>query len=98
MVTKGRSESGNHGSALRWGVWHDPGTNKRGCTKNRAKAIEGYERFISLNNLRSLIQKYDESERDKKKIEADKAVLISDFEEELYKNEKTECTKRFSDS
>ncbi|WP_299610921.1 hypothetical protein [uncultured Aquimarina sp.] len=33
-----------------WGAWHDPGTNKRGCTKNRAKAIEGYERFISLNN------------------------------------------------
>jgi len=33
-----------------WGAWHDPGTNKRGCTKNKRKAIEGYERFIALNN------------------------------------------------
>ncbi|WP_203255949.1 DUF2326 domain-containing protein [Hyunsoonleella ulvae] len=54
------------------------------------------EKNRELNNLRSLIQKYDESERDKKKIEADKAVLISDFEEELYKNEKT--LKSFKES
>ncbi|WP_299315548.1 hypothetical protein [uncultured Aquimarina sp.] len=33
-----------------WGVWHDPETRVTGCTKNRQKAIEGYERFISLNN------------------------------------------------
>jgi uncharacterized protein YydD (DUF2326 family) len=36
-----------------------------------------------------LIQKYDESERDKKKLEAEKAVLLSDFEEELYKKQET---------
>jgi len=54
------------------------------------------EKNRELNNLRSLIQKYDESERDKKKIEADKAVLISDFEELLYKNEKT--LKSFKES
>ncbi|WP_108805553.1 hypothetical protein [Aquimarina sp. Aq107] len=33
-----------------WGVWHDPATSKKGCTKNRQKAIEGYERFIALND------------------------------------------------
>lgn len=54
------------------------------------------EKNRELNNLRSLIQKYDESERDKKKLEADKAVLISDLEEELYKNEKT--LKSFKES
>jgi uncharacterized protein YydD (DUF2326 family) len=36
-----------------------------------------------------LIQKYDESERDKKKLETEKTVLISDIEEELYKNQET---------
>lgn len=46
------------------------------------------EKNRELNNLRSLIQKYDESERAKKKIEAEKAVCLSDLEEELYKNEK----------
>ncbi|KOF04496.1 hypothetical protein OB69_00050 [Roseivirga seohaensis subsp. aquiponti] len=54
------------------------------------------EKNRELNNLRSLIQKYDESERDKKKLEADKAVLISDLEEELYKNEK--ALKSFKES
>lgn len=47
------------------------------------------EKNRELNNLSSLIQKYDESERDKKKLEADKAVLISGFEEELYKKQET---------
>lgn len=47
------------------------------------------EKNRELNNLRSLIQRYDESDRDKKKLEAEKAVLISDFEDELYKNEIT---------
>jgi uncharacterized protein YydD (DUF2326 family) len=47
------------------------------------------EKNRELNNLRSLIQKYDESERDKKKLEAEKAVLISDLEEELHKNQET---------
>lgn len=54
------------------------------------------EKNRELNNLRSLIQKYDESERDKKKLEADKAVLISDLEEELYENEKV--LKSFKES
>lgn len=47
------------------------------------------EKNRELNNLSSLIQKYDESERDKKKLEADKAVLISGLEEELYKKQET---------
>jgi uncharacterized protein YydD (DUF2326 family) len=47
------------------------------------------EKNRELNNLSSLIQKYDESERDKKKLEADKAVLISRFEEEIYKKQET---------
>lgn len=54
------------------------------------------EKNRELNNLRSLIQKYDESERDKKKLEAEKAVLISDLEEELYKNQET--LKSFKES
>lgn len=54
------------------------------------------EKNRDLNNLRSLIQKYDESERDKKKLEGEKAVLISDLEEELYKNQET--LKSFKES
>ena len=54
------------------------------------------EKNRELNNLRSLIQKYDESERDKKKLEAEKSVLISDLEEELYKNQET--LKSFKES
>jgi uncharacterized protein YydD (DUF2326 family) len=54
------------------------------------------EKNRELNNLRSLIQKYDESERDKKKLEAEKAGLISDLEEELYKNQET--LKSFKES
>lgn len=46
------------------------------------------EKNRELNNLRSLIQKYDDSERDKKKLETDKGNLISALEEELYKNQK----------
>lgn len=54
------------------------------------------EKNRELNNLRSLIQKFDESERGKKKLEAEKAVLISDLEEELYKNQET--LKSFKES
>ncbi len=54
------------------------------------------EKNRELNNLRSLIQKYDKSERAKKKLDADKAVLISELEEELYKNEK--ILKSFKES
>jgi uncharacterized protein YydD (DUF2326 family) len=54
------------------------------------------EKNREFNNLSSLIQKYDESERDKKKLEAEKAVLISDLEEELYKNQET--LKSFKES
>jgi predicted chitinase len=31
-----------------WGLWHDPDLDKSGCTKDKAKAIEGYTRFIAL--------------------------------------------------
>lgn len=54
------------------------------------------EKNRELNNLRSLIQKYDESERDKKKLEAEKAVLISDLQEELYKSQ--EILKSFKET
>jgi uncharacterized protein YydD (DUF2326 family) len=54
------------------------------------------EKNRELNNLRSLIQKYDESERIKKKLETEKSVLISDLEEELYKNQ--EMLKSFKES
>lgn len=54
------------------------------------------EKNRELNNLSSLIQKYDESERDKKKLEADKAVLISGFEEELFKRQ--EALKSFKET
>ncbi len=33
-----------------WGLWHDPDLNKSGCTKNKEKAISGYERFIALHD------------------------------------------------
>ncbi|HEX8268464.1 MAG TPA: hypothetical protein VF581_01115 [Flavobacterium sp.] len=36
----------NRGS-FAWGLWHDPGLSKGGCTKDKAKAIAGYERFIA---------------------------------------------------
>ncbi|RZJ70727.1 hypothetical protein [Flavobacterium sp.] len=36
----------NRGS-FAWGLWHDPGLAKTGCTKDRDKAIAGYERFIA---------------------------------------------------
>lgn len=54
------------------------------------------EKNRELNNLSSLIQKYDDSERDKKKLEIEKALLISNLEEELYKNQQT--LKSFKDS
>lgn len=41
-----------------------------------------------LSNLRSLIERYDTAERDKKLLEAEKTVLISDFDEELYQKAK----------
>lgn len=41
-----------------------------------------------LSNLRSLIERYDTAERDKKILEAEKTVLISDFDEELYQKAK----------
>ncbi|QBO58406.1 DUF2326 domain-containing protein [Chryseobacterium salivictor] len=41
-----------------------------------------------LSNLRSLIERYDTAERDKKLFEAEKTVLISDFDEELYQKSK----------
>lgn len=54
------------------------------------------EKNRELNNLRSLIERYDIAERDKKKLETEKSVLISDLEEEFYKNKKT--LKSFKES
>lgn len=34
--------------ALAWGLWHDPGTNKEGMTKDRNLALDGYKRFQQL--------------------------------------------------
>lgn len=34
--------------ALAWGLWHDPGTNKEGMTKDTTLAIEGYKRFKDI--------------------------------------------------
>jgi predicted chitinase len=31
-----------------WGLWHDPGLDKKGCIKDKTKAIEGYKRFLEL--------------------------------------------------
>jgi predicted chitinase len=33
-----------------WGLWHDPDLDKEGCTKDKTKAIEGYERFLKISN------------------------------------------------
>lgn len=41
-----KSYNDNRGS-FAWGLWHDPGLSKSGCTKDKAKAIAGYERFIA---------------------------------------------------
>lgn len=35
-------------ASFAWGLWHDPDINKTGCTKDKDKAIEGYQRFIDL--------------------------------------------------
>lgn len=31
-----------------WGLWHDPDTNKEGCTKNKNEAINGYKRMLEI--------------------------------------------------
>ena len=33
-----------------WGLWHDPLFEKDGCTKNKDKAIEGYQRYVDLTD------------------------------------------------
>ncbi|GAD68515.1 hypothetical protein VPR01S_15_00330 [Vibrio proteolyticus NBRC 13287] len=32
-----------------WGLWHDPGLSKKGCTKNKDKALFGYKRLLVLS-------------------------------------------------
>ncbi|UPZ36543.1 DUF2326 domain-containing protein [Sphingobacterium sp. PCS056] len=49
-----------------------------------------------LSNLRSLIERYDIAERDKKLLEAEKTLLISDFDEELY--QKSKVIKSFKET
>jgi uncharacterized protein YydD (DUF2326 family) len=45
------------------------------------------EKNRELNNLRSLIGRYDEAERDKKMLEAEKTALIADLDEELFQKQ-----------
>ncbi|WP_336959522.1 hypothetical protein [Chryseobacterium contaminans] len=35
-------------AAFAWGLWHDPIFKKKGCTKDKQLAIEGYQRFVDL--------------------------------------------------
>jgi predicted chitinase len=35
-------------ASFAWGLWHDIDLNKKGCTKDKTKAIEGYKRFLEL--------------------------------------------------
>lgn len=35
-------------AAFAWALWHDPDFSKQGCEKNKALAIEGYQRFVDL--------------------------------------------------
>ena len=35
-------------AAFAWGLWHDPELNKKGCTKDKKIAIEGYQRFLDI--------------------------------------------------
>ncbi len=45
------------------------------------------EKNRELNNLRSLIERYDIAERDKKILEAEKVVLIADLDEQFYQKQ-----------
>lgn len=33
-----------------WGLWHDSSTSKKGATKDKVLALQGYERFINLHD------------------------------------------------
>ncbi|CAA0174426.1 hypothetical protein TMP227_180060 [Tenacibaculum maritimum] len=37
-------------ASFAWGLWHDPDLSKSGCTKDKVKSLEGYERFVELTN------------------------------------------------
>lgn len=37
-------------ASFAWGLWHDPDLSKSGCTKDKTKSLEGYERFIELTD------------------------------------------------
>ena len=45
------------------------------------------EKNRDLNNLRSLIEKYDIAEREKKYLEKEKTILIADLDEEFYQGQ-----------
>lgn len=38
-------------ASFAWGMWSDPGLSKLGKTKSRADAIEGYRRYLELNDM-----------------------------------------------
>lgn len=40
----------NKKCSFAWALWHDPLFTKDGCTKNKEKAIEGYQRYIDLTD------------------------------------------------
>ena len=54
------------------------------------------EKNRELNNLRSLIERYDIAERDKKILKGEKAILIADLDEELY--QKNDVVKSFRET
>ncbi|WP_371393286.1 hypothetical protein ACCC68_08505, partial [Tenacibaculum maritimum] len=37
-------------ASFAWRLWHDPDLSKSGCTKDKVKSLEGYERFVELTN------------------------------------------------
>jgi predicted chitinase len=48
-----------------WGMWHDPGSNREGPTKNHAEAIKGYQRYLVLDQAAGSPKNPDGSPKDK---------------------------------
>lgn len=36
--------------AFGWGLWHDPDSDEKGCTKDATLALTGYQRFVALHD------------------------------------------------
>ncbi len=53
------TESGAYDIAIysfAWGLWHDPGLNKTGCSKSKDLSLNGYDRFITLTDDNSSLK------------------------------------------